>query len=143
MAHLALVTTTAPKPAPTTDTRLLKACRQYQLEAVNLRRLQDMLTTARRIAEVVLRDPPDDPDAAALWRQCWESTPASHLSRGVGYSEKRLEKLLTEIAETPARTEAGLRARMQVWRMVLAADDADRMLDSIISDCCARRRKRA
>jgi hypothetical protein len=143
MGHLVLVTTAAPKSAPTTDTRLLKLCRQYLLGHQHLAHLRDKAATARNVAAAVLRDPPGDPEAAALWRQCWDATPAGQMTRGVEWNEKKLGELLAEISETPARTEAGLRARLQVWRTVIAADHADRMLDSIISDCRSRRRTRA
>jgi hypothetical protein len=142
-AHLALVPTSAPKPVPTTDTRLLRVCRQYLALLPHLARLREAHAAAETVAAAVLRDLPADPEAAALWRQCWYTTPASHLSRGVENNERRLAELLDEITSTPAKTEAGLRARLQVWRTVHAADTADLLLDSIMADCRSKRRTRA
>ena len=139
MAHLALVPT-VPKPAPTTDTRLLKLWRQYLASHAYLAELRQQHVAAMAIAASVLRKRPADPAASDLWAKLWQTTPAYFLTHGIACSEKRQAALLAEIAETPARTEAGLRARMQVWRTVLAADDADRLLDAIVADCRSRRR---
>jgi hypothetical protein len=142
MAHLALVTSSTPKVS-TTDTRLLKACRQYLAGHAHLADLRQRHVAAMALAASVLRKRPADPAASDLWLRLWQTTPAHYLTHGVACSEKRQAALLAEIAETPARTEAGLRARLQVWRTVLAADEADRLLDSVIADCRSRRRARA
>jgi hypothetical protein len=91
------------------------------------------------MAKQVLRDRPTDPEAAALWKQCWDAIPAGYLSHGIQHEERKLTELLAEIIATPAQTEGGVRARMQVWRCILAADDADALLDSIVADCRKRR----
>jgi hypothetical protein len=141
MGHLALVTpTAAPIRTSRTDTRLLKICRQYLLLLQHQASLREKHATAQAVAAQVLRDRPEDPLASALWVRLWDATTAAALSRGVAHNERRLAELLTEIAETPAKTEAGLRARLQVWRTVLAADDADRLLDGIVADFTRKRR---
>lgn len=137
MAHLTLVTSST-KPAKT-DARLVKACGQYLLLLTHLADLREKHARAVVLAGKILRDQPTDPEAAELWRRCWATTPASYLGRGVEHSERKLAELLTEIIQTPAQTEAGFRARMQVWRTILAADDADHLLDSIAADFRKRR----
>lgn len=133
MAHLTLVTT-KPQSHPKTDTRLLKMCARYLQLLGHLRELREKHRKALALAETILRDPPADPDAADLWKKCWNTTPACHLGRGVESNERTLAELLDEITTTPAQTEVGFRARMQVWRTVLAVDDADRLLDAIAAD---------
>jgi hypothetical protein len=137
MTALRLVTTTA--PASRTDTRLLKVCRQYLALMAHIQTLRDKRDRAQALAAAVLHDPPTDHDAAALWSRLWQTTPACFLARGVEDNERRLDGLLTEIVQTPARTEAGIRARLQVWRTVLSADDADLLLDSLMADIRRRR----
>lgn len=122
-----------------TDTRLLALCRRYLVELKHLAALQDKAESAQTLADAVLRDRPDDPQALDLWRKCWGATPASYLTRGVQHSEERLADLLEEIISRPALTEAGVRARLQVWRTVHDADHADRLLDSIMVDWPRRR----
>lgn len=139
MGHLTLVTSSTPIRTSRTDTRLLKICRQYLLGHQHLNRLRAEQAKAQKIAAAVLRDRPDDGEAAALWQACWDTTPAGAMARGVAWNEKQQAKLLSEISETPARTEAGLRARLQVWRSVLAVDDADRLLDAIVADTSKRK----
>lgn len=138
MTHLTLVTSSN-KPAKT-DTRLLKLCARYLQLLGHLRELREKHRTALALAETILRDKPTDPDAADLWKKCWNTTPACHLGRGVESNERTLAELIDEITTTPAQTEAGFRARLHVWRTILAADDADRMLDSIAADFKRRRR---
>lgn len=139
MAHLTLVASSTPKH-PKTDTRLIKVCGQYLLLLTHLADLRKKHARAVVLTGKILRDQPTDPEAADLWRRCWNTTPASYLGRGVEYNERKLAELLTEIVQTPAHTEAGFRARMQVWRTILAADDADLLLDSIAADFRKRRR---
>jgi hypothetical protein len=137
MGHLALVTTTA--PTSRTDTRLVKLCRQYLALLRILDDLRAKRDRAQALASAVLHDRPHDPDAAALWSRCWQTTPACLLARGVEDNERKRADLLAEIIATPARTEAGMRARMQVWRTVHDPDDADRLLDSAMADIRMRR----
>lgn len=141
MGHLSLVTpTAAPNRTSRTDTRLLKICRQYLLGHQHLAKLRASQQAAETLTQAVLREPDEtNPDAVALWRDLYSNTDAAKFSNGIAWEEKRLTKLLAEISETPAKTEAGLRARLQVWRAVLAADDADRLLDAIVADARQRR----
>lgn len=140
MAHLTLVTT-KPQSHPKTDTRLLKLCARYLQLLGHQRELREKHRKALALAEKILRDKPADTEAADLWRKCWHTTPAHHLGCGVESNERKLAELIDEITTTPAQTEAGVRARLHVWRTILGADDADRLLDSIAADF--RRRRRA
>lgn len=138
--HLAIVTNSTPIRTSRTDSRLLKACRQYLLGHQHLAKLRASQQAAEHLAQAVLREPDvTNPDAVALWRDLYQQTNAAKFRNGIAWEEKRLAKLLAEISEIPARTEAGLRARLQVWRTVIAADDADALLDNIISDTRKRR----
>jgi hypothetical protein len=138
---LALVSDTTVTRPSRTDTKLLKICRQYLLRRQHLSKLRMSHGKALSMAKKVLRDRPTDEAAAALWQQCWEAIPAGYLCKGIEHEERKLTELLAEIIATPAQTEGGVRARMQVWRTILAADDADTLLDSIVADLSHRRQR--
>jgi hypothetical protein len=138
--QLAIVTNLTPTRTSRTDTRLLKICRQYLLQSQHLAKLRTSQQAAETLAQAVLRKPDDsDPEALALWRDLYSNTNAARYAGGIEWGERRLAMLLTEISETPACTERGLRARLEVFRAVLAQDDADRLLDAIVADTRKRR----
>lgn len=141
MPHLSLVPT-IPHKRQTTDGRLLKTCRQYLLTLRHLQELRAAQIEAQAVADIVLRDRPDDPVAAALWAELWD-TRAAPLSRKIEYHTCQLAELLSRIIATPATTDDGVRARLEVWRTVHDADDADRLIDSVMADFRTRRRARA
>jgi hypothetical protein len=138
MGHLSLVTA-APRSRPTRDAQLLKTVRRYLLLIDHLHQKRSWHREAHALAMSVLAEHPDDPEAAALWDRLYANTPAFLFGRGIQYDERRLAELLDQIIAMPAKSEAGVRAKLSVWRTVLAPDDADRLLDSALADTRMRR----
>ena len=53
--------------------------------------------------------------------------------------DARFTELLAEIVQLPARTEAGFRARLYIWRLIDDAEDAELLLQAITADFGRRR----